>query len=905
MNRAPTAATLGLVDGYSRWELLAHLLKEVVARYEPDAACVLNGEALERQPSSATLCRILQAQSIMFQLLSIAEQNRDMRNRRELERQQGRAAVKGTFCAALDAVKRAGVSAEQVLELLGSIRIVPVMTAHPTEAKRVTVLECHRRIYRRLFELESPRWTPREQEELIGALRDEIELLWLTGELKLEKPSVRDEVAWGLYFFSENLFDVVPALLARVAADLQHTFPGSDCDVPLFFRFGSWIGGDRDGHPYVTSEVTRAALWANRLTCLRRYQARVASLLRHLSVAEHSLPLSAGFKATVRERLLSLRDGATLEARNAGEPFRQYLAAVLARLAGTVAACEQHRAVDTTAGYGSADELLADVDIMRSALAEAGAGAVAQSFLLPLRREIGVFRFNTARLDIRENSPRVNQALVAVFRCAHPGAQVPALDSPAWQQWLLSELRTPREHVRPLDDLPAESAETLRSFRVIAQLRQQLDREAFGALILSMTHSAADLLGLYLLAKEAGLFFDAQSVESCGLPIVPLFETIADLRAAPQILRELLSVPVVQRSVRAQGGIQEVMIGYSDSNKDGGYFTANWELAKAQMSLTRLGRELGFSVSFFHGRGGSVSRGGAPTGRAVAAAPAGSINRSFRVTEQGEVVSLKYSNRGTAAYHVELLAASVLEHALLSERERALIPVHEFDEAMESLSALSCTAYLKLVNTDSLLEYLTASSPLEELALLNLGSRPARRTQARTLADLRAIPWVFAWSQNRHMITGWYGIGSALKAFLDVRGASGEDLLRRMFRDSRLFRVILDEVEKTLLAVDLGIARSYASLVANPAVRTAVFERIEAEYQLTVQMILRVTADAGIGARFPQYQRRLLRRLNTLNQVSREQVGLLRLFRESGADDVRDALLLTINCASAGLGATG
>jgi phosphoenolpyruvate carboxylase len=603
--------------------------------------------------------------------------------------------------------------------------------------------------------------------------------------------------------------------------------------------------------------------------------------------------------------LLSLPDGATLEARNAGEPFRQYLAAVLARLAETAEACEQRRAVDTSVGYGSADELLADVDIMRSALTEAGAGAVAQSFLLPLRREVGVFRFNTARLDIRENSPRVNQALVAIFRCTHPGVEVPTLDSPAWQQWLLGELRTPREHVRSLDGLPPECAETLRSFRVIAQLRHQLDREAFGALILSMTHSAADLLGLYLLAKEAGLFFDARAVESCSLPIVPLFETIPDLRAAPQILRELLSVPVVQRSVRAQGGIQEVMIGYSDSNKDGGYFTANWELAKAQMSLTRLGRELGFSVAFFHGRGGSVSRGGAPTGRAIAVAPAGSINRSFRVTEQGEVVSLKYSNRGTAAYHVELLAASVLEHALLSERERALIPVHEFDEAMESLSALSCTAYRKLVNTDSLLEYLTASSPLEEFALLNLGSRPARRTQARTLADLRAIPWVFAWSQNRHMITGWYGIGSALKAFLDVRGASGEDLLRRMFRDSRLLRVILDEVEKTLLAVDLEIARAYASLVDDPAVRTGVFGQIEAEYQLTVQMILRVTERAGIGERFPQYQRRLQRRLKTLNQVSREQVGLLRLFRESGAQDARDALLLTINCASAGLGATG
>jgi len=275
------------------------------------------------------------------------------------------------------------------------------------------------------------------------------------------------------------------------------------------------------------------------------------------------------------------------------------------------------------------------------------------------------------------------------------------------------------------------------------------------------------------------------------------------------------------------------------------------------------------------------------------------------VTEQGEVVSLKYSNRGTAAYQVELLAASVIEHALVSEREQALIPVHEFDEAMESLSGLSWTAYHQLITSQNVLEYLTSASPLEEFALLNIGSRPARRTQARTLAELRAIPWVFAWSQNRHMITGWYGIGSALRAFLDVRGERGEELLRRMFQDSRLFRVILDEVEKTLLAVDMEIARSYASLVDNQPLRESIFGSIEAEYHLTIQMILRITGGSGIAERFPQYRRRFMRRLNTLNQVSREQIALLRQYRETAGDEVRDALLLTINCASAGLGATG
>jgi phosphoenolpyruvate carboxylase len=899
------AASVGLVGGYSRWELLAHLLNEVVARYEPLAARVLRGEALTEEPSSRELVRILQAQSIMFQLLAIAEQNRDMRNRRALEKEQDESAVRGTFSSTLSAVARAGVSAEDVATLLNSIRITPVITAHPTEAKRVTVLECHRRIYRRLFDLESPRWTEREQQELIRSLRDEVELLWLTGELKLQKPSVAHEVAWGLYFFTENLFDVVPALLGKLEAALQKHYPGPAWEVPLFLQFGSWIGGDRDGNPFVTSEVTRVTLWTNRLACLNRYRGRLLELIRKLSIAAHSLPLPATFERALQERCEPLPDAAARESRNAGEPFRQFLASMLARLEQTIHDSEEQRQTSGAQGYANADELILDLQTMIAALEEAGAANMARSFLLPLKREVGIFRFSTVRLDIRENTLRLNQALAAIYRATHDGQEPPASDSEPWKEWLLAELRSPRTTLRNLPDLPAEAQETLQTFRAIAQMRQIVDREAFGTLILSMTHSAADVLGVYLMAKEAGLFFDTQAIERCTLPVVPLLETVGDLRAAPQILRELLAVPLVRRSLQAQGGVQEVMIGYSDSNKDGGYLAANWELAKAQTALTRLGREQGVTISFFHGRGGSVSRGGAPTGRAIAAAPAGSIRSSFRVTEQGEVVSLKYSNRGTAAYQIELLASSVIEHALISQREQALIPVHEFDEAMESLSGLSWTAYHQLITSEGLLEYLTAASPLEEFALLNLGSRPSRRTQARTLADLRAIPWVFAWSQNRHMITGWYGLGSALRSFLQVRGERGQDLLRRMFRDSRLFRVIIDEVEKTLLAVDLDIARAYAGLVQNAALRDSVFGRIEAEYQLTSKLILQVTEGAHIAERFPQYRRRLQRRLNTLNQVSREQIGLLRRYRDSGDADTRDALLLTINCAAAGLGATG
>jgi phosphoenolpyruvate carboxylase len=472
-----------------------------------------------------------------------------------------------------------------------------------------------------------------------------------------------------------------------------------------------------------------------------------------------------------------LPDGEAREARNRGEIFRQFVGCMLSRIETTLAYAQEERPAPESAGYRNADALIEDIDLMRSALQASGAERLADSVLLPLRREVGIFRFCTVRLDVRENSMRVNQTLAAVYRARNGGSDAPPASSEEWKQWLKSELAAPRRELLSHAGLPADAAETLDTFRTIARLREEIDREAFGALILSMTRSAADILGVYLLAKEAGLFADAAAVERCMLPIVPLLETIPDLRRAPAILGELLEVPLVQRSLYVQGRIQEVMIGYSDSNKDGGYLTAHWELAKAQTHLTRLGSDRGVTIAFFHGRGGSVSRGGAPTGRAIAASPAGSIRGQFRVTEQGEVVSFKYANRGTAAYQIELLGSSVVEHVLRSQGEAALLPVHEFHEAMEALAGTAWSAYRKLMEMPGMLTYLQQSSPLEELSLLNIGSRPARRTQAKTLEDLRAIPWVFAWTQNRHLLSGWYGVGSGIKAFLDVRKERGLDLL--------------------------------------------------------------------------------------------------------------------------------
>jgi phosphoenolpyruvate carboxylase len=901
----PSAPACEPSGNFSRAALLFDLLVGVVQRYEPEVAAVLREERTTADMPVVLLARTLQAQGIWFQLLAIAEQNRDMRNRREVERERGYEQLRGTFAAVFASAAAEGITGAEIRQALSGLRVRPVITAHPTEAKRVTVLERHRRIYLRLLDLESPRWTDRERQDLIRAAGDEIELLWLTGELKLAKPTIAQEVAWGLYFFNENLFDVVPQMFAKVESAFAKQFPDEPFEVPLFFQFGSWIGGDRDGNPYVTSEVTRCTLWETRLASLRRYRTRLLDLVRNLSIEDHALMLPDSFRKAVTEAIRTTPDGELLAARNRGEIFRQFLCCMLARIDVTIEHAAREQPAPENTGYRNADRLMDDIDLMRDALAASGARRLSDALLLPLRREIGVFRFSTVRLDVRENSTRINQTLAAMFRHSHDGAEPPATESAEWKQWLLAELGTPRSERRRYEGLPEDAAETLATFRIIARMREEIDRDAFGALILSMTRSAADILGVYLMAKEAGLFADAAAVERCTLPIVPLLETIPDLRRAAAILKELLAVPMVQRSLHVQGKIQEVMIGYSDSNKDGGYLTAHWELAKAQSSLTRLGSEHGVTIAFFHGRGGSVSRGGAPAGRAIAASPAGSIRGQFRVTEQGEVVSFKYANRGTAAYQIELLGASVVEHVLRSEREAALIPVHEFHEAMEALSGTAWSAYRKLMELPTMLAYLQDSSPLEELSLLNIGSRPARRTQAKSLGDLRAIPWVFAWTQNRHMLSGWFGVGSGIKAFLDVRKERGLELLKRMFREARLFRLILDDVERTLLQVDLSIAGEYAGLVEDEAVREPIFSRIVDEYRLTCEMILSISGDAGIAERFPQFRRRLARRLKTINEVSREQVRLLRAHRSESSEEVRTALLMSINCAAAGLGATG
>ncbi|HEV8177731.1 MAG TPA: phosphoenolpyruvate carboxylase, partial [Gemmatimonadales bacterium] len=535
-------------------ELLSALLLDLVRERQPEVESVLRGERLPSSLSPELLARTLQVQGIWFQLLSIAEQNAAMRRRRQIEIERGYDQLRGTFAQVVSSAAAGGVKPLEIRELLDVLRIRPVITAHPTEARRVTVLEKHRRIYRRLVDLESPRWTPRERQSLVDGLRNEIELLWTTGELRLAKPTVPQEVFWGLHFFNETLFEAVPDLLDKLERALAHAYPDEQFTIPPFFQFGSWVGGDRDGNPFVTNEVTRSTILENRLTGLRRYRRRLSELVRALSITERAMPVPDSFRQALARELAATGEGEEIAARNPGEIFRQYLACMGRRLDVMVAASEQGNTAPDPAGYASAESLIGDLKLIEDALQAGGSASLASTVVRPVRREVESFRFSTVRLDARENTTKLNAALADLWKAGAPtNSPMPEQGSVEWRQWVAAELARPLSPGNKLPSLPPESAETLGMFQLIGTLREEIDREAFGSFVLSMTRSSADVLGAYLLAKTAGLFGDTAGIESSTLPIVPLFETIEDLQRAPAIMKDLLAVPLVRRSVRAQG----------------------------------------------------------------------------------------------------------------------------------------------------------------------------------------------------------------------------------------------------------------------------------------------------------------------------------------------------------------
>jgi phosphoenolpyruvate carboxylase len=881
--------------------VLRDLLRQVIKSREPEVLAILDKPEESARIPEHLIEHALQAIGIWLQLMNIAEENAAIRNRREIEKQGGPDQVIGSFSHAVAQVAASGVPPETVSRVLQDLNVGPTITAHPTEAKRVTVLEIHRRIYLKLYELESPRWTPREREGLNAALKNEIDLLWLTGEIRIEKPTVESEIAWGLHFFREALFERTPVLCDVLQAAIGRHFPELSHVVTPPLRYSSWIGGDRDGNPFVTVETTRNALRENRLAAVGRLDERLSDLARFISISSYEIQVPAAFQTELDKQMAASGQQADITLRNPSEPFRQFFTALRHRLSATVG---RH---PTAKPFANVSELIGLLRLSEETLADMKGTGLAAGLVRPVRWEAKIFGFRTASLDLRQNTTVINRVLAEIWLKLNPLSPTPPeCGTPEWAAWLKSELEKPLGFLPQFMNMSEEASELIGLLLLLKETVDGPDPASIGTFILSMTQTADDVLGLYLLAKFTGLFADATAREVCRIRIVPLFETIDDLRAAPAIMAQLLASPLVRKSVAANGGTQEIMLGYSDSNKDGGFFAASFELFEAQRSLIKVSREQGVPVSFFHGRGGSVSRGGAPTGRAIAAQPAGSIGGHMRVTEQGEVVSSKFANRGTALHNLEVLTSSVLLHTLKSADAPELRVIPEQQQAVEEIARLSFKAYRKLAEDPGLITYFQSASPVEELALLKIGSRPSRRFGAKGISDLRAIPWVFAWSQNRHLLTGWYGLGYALDDFLSARGGDGLKLLRQMFVKSPGFRLAVDEVEKSLFLADMSVAERYAELVPDRNDAERLYALIRHEHKRTSKVVLELSGAKQLCERFQGFRRRFDRVRPMVDQANLWQVHLL---KQTRTDKSRDALnmplLMTMNCVAAGLGWTG
>ena len=704
----------------------------------------------------------------------------------------------------------------------------------------------------------------------------------MTGELRLERPSIDEEVSWGLHFFGDSLIEGTREAGHSLADALRRHFPNVTLEAPAFLRFGSWIGGDRDGNPDVTTSVTRRTLRRHRENAIRRYVAELDRLARILSISAHVNPPGEAFGRRLRSALEATGDGEAVARRNPHEPFRQFCVASAIRLRASL------DDVDADAvPYRGPDELVDDLRALEEALREIGAGGIATSDIASLRYLVTCFGFRTVSLDIRQNAGVVGRTVRAL------GGTPGKLGAD-----LADGVKIDTESLDPkgeaADEVADESAETVALFRLLGEHRP--DPDAIGAFVLSKVSSVDDLLGVAWLASAVGATANLP-------PLVPLFETIEDLRAAPRILDEVLSDAHARAVVTDGDGVVEIMLGYFDAKRDGGCLAAVRELSEAQRAVLSVCERHEVSVRFFHGGGGPISRGGAQTGRAIAAQPPGTVRGQLRVTEQGEVVSAKYANRETARTHLELLGASVLNRTLADAASEATLTESRASEIMEALSGDSRAAYRDLIDMTDFRDYFLAASPVEELSLLRTGSRASTRPEAVGLDDMRAIPWVFAWSQNRHLVTGWYGLGSALDA--QVR-AGGLDELKALFAELKVFRLVLDDVEKSLYQTDLGIAARYARLVEDEGTRQRVFDRISAEHDLTVRHVLSITGEEGIAERFPRFRRRIDGARPLIDRCNAWQVALLGRYRaDPSGQGSRVPLLLSMHCIATGLGWSG
>ena len=834
--------------------------------------------------------------AVYFDLINLAEEVHRIQALRARERAKHPAPIGESIGETIARLRALGVTAERVAEVLRDLRIELVLTAHPTEAKRRTVLSKLQRISELLRRLQDSDLLPRERTELLAGLQAEITALWLTDRARTTRPAVTDEVRTGLYFVDAVFWDLVPRIAAELAAAVALHYPGL-VPPPAWLTVASWIGGDRDGNPSVVTELTAETLRLHRGLAVERHRRSVQDLARRLSVSGRRCPPPEALTGWLDARRPLPAHVAYLEQRYAGEPYRLALSLLAADLEAASREDMTARLLDETphAARITAAEVRTVVDLVARGVPAALAGDRVRA----LERQLESFGLHAARLDIREDSGRLAATLGDILARRGLDAGFAGRDEPARAAVLLRLLAEEAPKASEISALALDepAAETWRLFRLLARAQAIYGRESLGPFVVSMTRGPADLLTVLLLARWAG--------GAAGMQIVPLFETLGDLDEAPRTLEALLALPVYRAHLDSCAGGQMVMIGYSDSNKDGGYLAANWALYRAQEAIARTCRERGRGLTLFHGRGGTVARGGGPAGRAIRAQPPGTVEGRFRVTEQGETIASRYADPALAHRHVEqIVSAVLLASAGHVDGPAPLDP--GWREALDLMAGAARETYHDLVErTPGFLEYWRAATPIEEISRLRLGSRPAVRRAGRlTRSAVRAIPWVFSWMQSRFNLPGWYGLGTAL-----ARADAGR--LREMYAGWPFFRAILDNAEMSLLKADMGIAALYSDLVPNRALATAVFTRIGNEFVRTRESILRTTGHAELMDGDPVIQRSVHLRNPYVDPLNYLQVEMLRRLRALADQDGTDAaryreiIVVTINGIAAGLRNTG
>ncbi|MFQ3588916.1 MAG: phosphoenolpyruvate carboxylase [Chloracidobacterium sp.] len=862
-----------------------------------------------QSPGAAGHERFVQACSIVFQLLNMAEENAAAQNRRALEASAGCAAEPGLWGAVLRKLDAQGIAPADIAALLPQIHVEPVLTAHPTEAKRATVLEHHRRLYLLLVKLENSVWTPNERRAIRDDIKRELERLWRTGEIYLEKPTVADELRNVLHYLTTTLPEAIGWLDRRLLDAWDEL--GLDTGARLAWpgglpriTFGTWIGGDRDGHPLVTPETTREALLTLRQAALELLRVRLRELASRISLSDRrqSPPptLTAYLAAAQASQDPALQ--AAL-ARNPYESWRQAVNVILARLPD--GAAQQT--------YATAEALATDLRLLGAALRAVEARRLCETDVWPLLRLVETFGFHLAVLDVRQNSAMHEQAVAELLQAAGVEADYTAWDEARRCAFWDDELKRARPFAVPGAPLGDAAERVVGALRVLAEHGQRYGWAGLGALIVSMTRTTSDLLAVYGLAREAGLAVLTPDGLVCPLPVVPLFETLDDLKRSPSILASFLDHAMTRRSLAwrqsaGQPPVQQVMIGYSDSNKDAGSVASFWGLYRAQQALAAVAETRGVALRFFHGRGGTPSRGAGPTHRFLNALPPKAVSGRLRLTEQGETISQKYANLITATYELELLTAGLLETYALA-RQSGEQP-HPLEPTLDRLSEASVQAYRMLIQTPGFLEFFAHATPIDAIEASRIGSRPARRTGKRTLADLRAIPWVFSWSQARFFLSGWYGLGTALD---DLATHHPEAFAQLCHAAMRWYptRLLLMNAGSQLLLADAAWMRAYAELVPDATVRASVLDLVLAEFERTRRWIEQV-----FGAPLTERRQRTalsmqLRRAG-LTALHQRQIELLAAWRAARSlpDDAQSEsllvdLLLTVNAISSGLKSTG